>query len=199
LLRDHYAESVSAVLREPYALPRIRHLKPVESLMALYDRRDGTVCRLGGSSWAEICRTIGPESCVFALIRDLSDDDPGWRAFAAEALGELETEESIPHLLDLLGDREVVRLACEDPRTVVSIVGEAPVALIAAEALAEMGRPDGVDLLLEYAARIRALFGDRPSALPRMPLPYADAFRRLSGEDFGDDLESWQRWFDGPK
>jgi hypothetical protein len=183
-------------------LARIRRLKPIESRVALYESRDSSVCHLGGVFWAEVCKAIESEACVPSLVRGLDDPDPGWRSFSSEALGYLEARRVVPDLLELLQDQAVVQLACEDPRTVISYAGNPSVAVFASSALARMGRADGIDLLLEHAARLKAEFADRPAILSTVPLPHVEEFRRLSSQDFGDefnDLEAWVQWFEERK
>lgn len=199
LLVEHKKETISSVERPALALRRIRESRPTEVLLELYEQRDSTVCHLGGVSWAVVCQAIGSEPCVPSLVRGLADRDPGWRAFSSEALGQLDARQAVPHLLALLEDQAVVQLTCKEPRRVTNYVGSPSVALFASVALARMGRSDGVDHLLQHAARIKAEFADQPAILPRFPLPHVGELKKLSGQDLGDELDaldSWKQWFE---
>lgn len=177
-LLEEYHSAKSAAVREPRqttVLETFRQRRPVRALHRLLELRDEVVLRLGGLGWATVCLVVDSQVLREQVVEVLQDPDPRWRAFACYATRGLSIREAAPLLREMLDD--------EVP--VPSFLGEPPVSLSAAAALASLGYSDGIELLLDEAEQR----GGDASA-------YAPLFRKVSGQDFGDDLTAWRNWFE---
>ena len=175
LLREYRVETVSQVHpTSPGVLSILGDLQPREELVFLLETRDSAVLRLHGVFFAEVCRKTGKSSCVAPLIGALRDADPEWRAFACEALGSLSDESAVPHLLERLRDHEAI----------TSAHGRPSVSVVAAIALLDLGRCEGVGELLALAHREE--YWDRM---------FLTRLQQFTGERFGADIDRWSEWF----
>lgn len=177
LLRAYHSETLQSVYDPSTrsALEEIRDAQPASELLELQESRDEVVLTLGGAFWAEVLDRVGARPFMDPLTRTLKDPNPQWRAFACAALGSLGDPAAVPWLVPLLNDHTVVP----------GHAGDGTVAVAAAIAFADLGRPEGVNELLSFAEKIGEYWH----------LAYLKRFKALSGEDFGNDLDAWKAWF----
>ena len=177
LLQEYRTETLSSDINpsKPSVLGEFRKLKPEKELLLLYRQRDKTVLDLGGTFWGIVCKEVNPSAFVPSLIKDLNHNDPRMRAFACDALGYLDEQSPVPYLKEKLEDKIIVP----------GYAGNPPVAVFAASALAFLGHPDGIKILLAHAE-------NDPEYWHIWGLPH---FKWFSNKDFGKDLQQWKNWF----
>ncbi|QDU66648.1 HEAT repeat domain-containing protein [Engelhardtia mirabilis] len=145
-------------------------------LAALVDRRDASLGAVSpdgvpGLYLAQMVNGADDPRAVSAVVSLLYDLDPRWRVFGCEVVAHLSGVEAKSALRETLEDR--------DPA-----VSEA-----AASALAQLGDPVGLPILLDAGRR----WADAGSV---GALPYRHHFARLAKADFGDDFASYEKWFE---
>lgn len=177
LLQEYRTETLCSVidLSKPLVLGEFRKLKPEKELLILYKQRDKTVLDLGGTFWGIVCKEVNPSAFVPSLIEDLNNNAPRMRAFACDALGYLGEQSPVPYLKEKLEDKAIV----------LGYAGNHPVAMFAASALAFLGHPDGIKVLLAQAE-------NDPEYWHLWGLHH---FKWFSNKDFGRDLQQWKNWF----
>lgn len=177
LLQEYRIETLSSVIdpSKPSVLAEFRKLKPEKELLLLYEQRDKVVLELGGTFWGIVCKQVNPSAFVPSLIKDLNHSKPRMRVFACEALEYLGEQSAVPHLKEKLRDKAIVPGYAANPS----------VAFFATKALASLGHPDGIEILLAQAE-------NDPEYWHLWSLKH---FQWFSGKDFGKDLQRWKSWF----
>ncbi|MAG55168.1 MAG: hypothetical protein CMJ83_02650 [Planctomycetes bacterium] len=171
LLEDWRRDIMSSLVRagpQPDSEWLLRILGPVEELEELIRRREPVLVEhIGGTFFGPLAKDLAPKRFTALLVGLLTGEDTEGRVFACETLAAMGAADA--------ADRIAALLVRDDERA----------ALYAAFALTAFGRPDGLPRLVRYA---RA----NPRHWTANVLP---AFRRISKEDHGKDLDAWERHF----
>ena len=122
-------------------------------------------------------QTAAASASVDPDIMGLTKGDAKNRMDSAERLGKGKTREAVPALIHALDD--------SDPY----------VQSVAAWALGEIGDVSIVGEFIDAMARLKRkvdISGDRREAKPSPS--FADALKKLTGQDLGMDAAAWKRW-----